>query len=57
MIQRAELWQTGSDLISARTGIVTHPLDKWTERLTAPSTNGAKVETARRRRSASVSIM
>jgi hypothetical protein len=31
IIKRAELWQSGSDLISAKTGIVTYPLEKWTE--------------------------
>jgi hypothetical protein len=36
VIKRANLWQTGGDLISANTGIVTYPLEKWTERLVPP---------------------
>jgi hypothetical protein len=37
IIERADFWQTGSDLISAKTGIVTYPLETWTERVVAPS--------------------
>ena len=33
IIKRADLWQSGGDLIEAKTGIVTYPLEKWTERL------------------------
>jgi len=33
VIKRANLWQTGGDLISGNTGIVTSPLEKGTERL------------------------
>jgi ATP-dependent protease ClpP protease subunit len=51
IIKRAELWQSGSDLIKANNGIVTYPLEKWTERLVAPSGNGAKFERTGRRRS------
>src|SRR5262249_16774506 len=42
IIKRAQLWQSGSDLIKTNTGIVTHPLEKWTERLVAPSAYSAK---------------
>jgi hypothetical protein len=51
IIKRADLWQSGSDLIKANNGIVTYPLEKWTERIVAPSGNGAKLERASRRRS------
>jgi hypothetical protein len=33
IIRRADLWESGGDLISTKTGIVTSPLEKWTERL------------------------
>jgi hypothetical protein len=33
IIKRADLWQSGGDLIEAKTGIVTYPLEKWRERL------------------------
>jgi hypothetical protein len=33
IIKRADLWESGGDLISTKTGIVTSPLEKWTERL------------------------
>jgi hypothetical protein len=33
IIKRADLWQSGGDLIEAKTGIVTYPLERWTERL------------------------
>jgi hypothetical protein len=36
IIQRADLSQTGGDLITAKTGIVTSPLEKWTERVVPP---------------------
>src|SRR5262249_38293493 len=50
VIKRANLWQTGGDLIRAKTGIVTYPLEKWTERVVAPSAEGAKLEGVRRER-------
>jgi hypothetical protein len=36
LVERAELSESGGDLISAKSGIVTHPLEKWTERLVPP---------------------
>jgi hypothetical protein len=36
MIKEADLWQTGGDLISAKTGIILHPLGDRTERAVAP---------------------
>jgi hypothetical protein len=36
IIGGANLWQSGGDLISANTGIVTYPLEKWTQRLVPP---------------------
>jgi hypothetical protein len=37
MIKGADLWQTGGDLISAKSGIIMHPLGNRTERTVAPS--------------------
>jgi Clp protease len=37
MIKEADLWQTGSDLISAKSGIILHPLGDRTERAVAPA--------------------
>ena len=36
MIKGADLWQTGGDLISAKSGIIMHPLGDRTERAVAP---------------------
>jgi ATP-dependent protease ClpP protease subunit len=36
MIKEADLWQTGGDLISAKSGIILHPLGDRTERALAP---------------------
>src|SRR6266550_4218584 len=36
MIKEADLWQTGGDLISAKSGIIMHPLGDRTERAVAP---------------------
>jgi hypothetical protein len=36
LIQEADLWQTGGDLISAKSGIIMHPLADRTERAVAP---------------------
>jgi hypothetical protein len=36
IIKRADLWQSGGDLIEAKTGIVTYPLEAWTGRLVPP---------------------
>ena len=37
MIEEADLWQTGGDLISAKSGIILHPLgDRTVRDLTAP---------------------
>jgi hypothetical protein len=36
MIKEADLWQTGGDLISAKSGIILHPLGDRTERAVAP---------------------
>ena len=36
MIKEADLWQTGGDLISAKSGIILHPLGDRTERDLAP---------------------
>jgi len=36
IIGRAELWQSGHDLVGAEAGIVTSPLETWSERLVAP---------------------
>jgi hypothetical protein len=36
MIKEADLWQTGGDLISAKSGIILHPLGNRTERAVAP---------------------
>ena len=36
MIKEADLWQTGGDLISAKSGIIMHPLGDRTERAIAP---------------------
>ena len=36
MIKVADLWQTGGDLISAKSGIIMHPLGDRTERAVAP---------------------
>jgi ATP-dependent protease ClpP protease subunit len=36
MIREADLWQTGGDLISAKSGIIMHPLGDRTERPVAP---------------------
>jgi Clp protease len=36
MIKEADLWQTGGDLISAKSGIILHPLADRTERSLAP---------------------
>jgi hypothetical protein len=51
VIKGANLWQTGGDLISEKTGIITYPMEKWTEQLLAPSAAEAKLEGAGRRRS------
>jgi hypothetical protein len=51
IIERANLWQCGGDLIKANTGIVMHPLEMWTERIAARSGDPAKLEAARRTRS------
>jgi len=32
MIEEADLWQTGGDLISAKSGIILHPLEDRTVR-------------------------
>jgi hypothetical protein len=37
MIKGADLWQTGGDLIDAKTGIIMHALGDTIERATAPS--------------------
>jgi hypothetical protein len=37
MIKDADLWQTGGDLISAKSGIILHPLGNRTERALAPA--------------------
>jgi Clp protease len=37
MIKEADLWQTGGDLISAKSGIILHPLGNRTERAVAPA--------------------
>jgi hypothetical protein len=36
MIKEADLWQTGGDLISAKSGIIMHSLGDRTERAVAP---------------------
>src|SRR5215470_7752777 len=36
MIKEADLWQTGGDLISAKSGIIMHPLGDRTERAVTP---------------------
>jgi hypothetical protein len=36
MIEEADLWQTGGDLISAKSGIILHSLGDRTERPVAP---------------------
>ena len=37
MVKGADLWQTGGDLISAKSGIILHPLgDRTVRDLTAP---------------------
>jgi hypothetical protein len=36
LVKRAELSESGGDLISAKSGIITYPLEKWTERLVPP---------------------
>jgi hypothetical protein len=36
MIKGANLWQTGGDLISAKSGMIMHPLGGRTERAVAP---------------------
>jgi hypothetical protein len=36
LVERAELSESGGDLISAKSRIVTYPLEKWTERLVPP---------------------
>jgi hypothetical protein len=36
MIKEADLWQTGGDLISAKSGIILHPLGDRTVRAEAP---------------------
>jgi ATP-dependent protease ClpP protease subunit len=36
IIERADLWESGGDLIGTNSGIVTHPLEKWTERVVPP---------------------
>ena len=38
LIKGADLWQTGGDLIDAKTGIIMHPLGDTVERATAPAT-------------------
>ena len=38
MINGAELWQTGGDLIDAKTGIIMHALADATARLSGPTT-------------------
>jgi len=35
VIKEADLWQTGGDLISAKSGIIMHPLGDRTERAVA----------------------
>jgi hypothetical protein len=42
IIKRADLWQPGGDLVEAKTGIVTYPLETWTERLVPCSTSTSR---------------
>src|SRR5262249_10918471 len=44
IIERANLWQYGGDLIKANTGIVMHPLETSTEQAAARSGYAAKLE-------------
>jgi ATP-dependent protease ClpP protease subunit len=48
IIKRGDLWESGDDLISEKTGIVTYPLENWTGRIVAPSGQSAKLEGADR---------
>ena len=48
IIERADLQESGGDLISEKTGIVTYPLENWTGRIVAPSGQSAKLEGADR---------
>ena len=50
IIERANLWQSGGDLIEANTGIVVHPLETWTDQVKVLSGDAAKPEAARGRR-------
>jgi len=36
VIERAELWQSGGDLVVAKAGIITQPLETWAQRLAPP---------------------
>jgi hypothetical protein len=43
-LSAGNLCQSGGDLISAKTGIVTYPLEKWTERASRTMTRTEQVE-------------